>query len=92
MKKFYEVQNPYYALIKADSLEEAEKIYNAGVAYTSDIENFKNKEIALVGYEYALVKIAQEKDGAGELKSPKAVISEYLKQESGVILLDGALI
>ncbi|MEC3611989.1 hypothetical protein P9181_11625 [Bacillus velezensis] len=40
--KFYEIHDPYYALLKAEDKAEAEKIYIENVADTDDYDNFQD--------------------------------------------------
>ncbi|WP_262417703.1 hypothetical protein [Bacillus sp. YC2] len=53
--KFYEINNPYYALLKAEDKAEAEKIYIENVADTDDYDNFQDEEIREVERDYALI-------------------------------------
>ncbi|MEC3841541.1 hypothetical protein [Bacillus amyloliquefaciens] len=41
--RYFEITEPYYALIKAENKAEAEKIYNEGVADTDEYEDFQKK-------------------------------------------------
>ncbi|MED5050193.1 hypothetical protein P9738_00150 [Bacillus siamensis] len=87
--KFYEINNPYYALLKAEDKAEAEEIYNTSVANIDGYENFQDEEINEVSRDYALseYKRVMKEHGA----------SEYLTMEtfnvpaSETLLWDGSL-
>ncbi|MDJ1631020.1 hypothetical protein QNN00_14380 [Bacillus velezensis] len=63
--KFYEIHDPYYALIKATDKADAEKVYIESVADTDDYENFQEEEIREVERDYALVMFSQIQDHDG---------------------------
>ncbi|TPE70651.1 hypothetical protein [Halalkalibacterium halodurans] len=89
-KKFYEVDSPYYALIKAGSKEEAIEEYVRSVA---DNENGEvDGNIEEVDREYALALFRQCKTEDGDLLPPDKVLEEFNDQKSRVLAFDGALI
>lgn len=67
--KFYEIHDPYYALIKAKDEADAERIYNEYISDTDDYENFQDDEIREVERDYALIMYSQVKGEDGELMS-----------------------
>ncbi|MED4083891.1 hypothetical protein P4637_03315 [Halalkalibacterium halodurans] len=89
-KKYYEVTEPYYALIKADSKEEAIEEYVKSVAENEDGE--VDESIEEVEKEYALALFGQCKTEDGELLPPDKVLEEFNDQKSRVLAFDGALI
>ncbi|CAF1778288.1 hypothetical protein NRS6094_04348 [Bacillus subtilis] len=90
-KHYFEVLDPYYALIKADSGEEAEKIYNEFVADTDDYEDFQ-EEIKEVDREYALLSFSRVRDEDGTLMEISKVMEEFSKDESDILIMDGSLL
>ncbi|BAK53027.1 hypothetical protein F373_gp215 [Bacillus phage SP-10] len=89
---YYEVSDPYYALIQSESKEEAEKIYDKNVAHVDDYKNFKDEEIREVSRDYALVRFAQTKNDAGELEPLERILEEFGNAEIPVLIWDGALV
>lgn len=87
-KRYFEVFDPYYALIKADSGEEAEKIYNADVSDTDDYEDFQ-EEIKEVDREYAFNEYSKlmKKEGNEHL-----TVEEFNVPVSEVLIWDGSLL
>lgn len=86
-KHYFEVSDPYYALIKADSGEEAEKIYNADVADTDDYEDFQ-EEIKEVDREYAFneySKLMKKED------NEHFTVEDFNVPVSEVLIWDGSL-
>ncbi|MCY8867375.1 hypothetical protein MOD76_19655 [Bacillus spizizenii] len=90
-KHYFEVSEPYYALIKADSGEEAEKIYNEFVADTDDYEDFQ-EEIKEVSETYALLRFSRTRYEDGTLMEISYVMEEFSKDESNVLIFDGSLL
>ncbi|MCY8517918.1 hypothetical protein [Bacillus atrophaeus] len=90
-KYFFEITEPYYALIKADSGEEAEKIYNENVSDTDDYEDFQ-EEIREVNELYALLRFSRVLDEDGTLMEISEVMREFSKDESEIIIWDGSLL
>ncbi|MGQ8922835.1 hypothetical protein ACUUYQ_13345 [Bacillus halotolerans] len=89
-KKYFVVDEPYFALIKADSGEEVEKIYNEVVADTDDYENFQ-EEIQEVSRDQALVMYARTLDLNYKLKDVNELIKDFDKDESTFLSIDGSL-
>lgn len=89
-KHYFEVSEPYYALIKADSREEAEKLYNEFVADTDDYEDFQ-EEIREVNELYALLKLSRVKNEDGNLPEICDVMMEVVENKSEVMIWDGLL-
>ncbi|KYD05340.1 hypothetical protein [Bacillus atrophaeus] len=91
-KHFFEINEPYFALIKAENKAEAEKIYNETVADTDEYENFQEEEINEVSRDYALIECTKAGDGKGNLKSTKFIIETFNKPESEILIMDGSLL
>lgn len=88
--KFYEIHDPYYALIKATDKAEAEKIYIQEVD-TDDYDNFQDEEIREVEREYALVIFSQSSGVDGELASYTYISENFNNPEAGALVWDGLL-
>ncbi|WP_152425489.1 hypothetical protein [Bacillus subtilis] len=91
-KHYFEVSEPYYALIKADSGEEAEKLYNEFVADTDDYEDFQDDEIREVERDYALIMFSRTKDEDGKLVSYTRISEDFTNPEIEVLIMDGSLL
>lgn len=90
-KKYFEVSEPYYALIKADSGEEAEKLYNEFVADTDDYEDFQ-EELKEADRDYALLRFSRSRDEDGTLMEINDVLKIFSDDESNVLIIDGSLL
>ncbi|WP_108490821.1 hypothetical protein [Bacillus velezensis] len=89
MMKFFEVSDPYYALIKANTKEKAMKLYTEGVA--DDEENL-SKEMQEVSLEHA-VKAYIHRTGFEQGFFFKDEITNNLKgREEGIVVMDGHLL
>lgn len=82
--RYFEVDSPYYALIKASNKQEFEEIYKEYVN-----EDLKD-EPREVGKLYALVKLSR----ALGFKTAKieTIINEFEDDKNKVLVLDGSLI
>lgn len=85
--RYFEVQEPYYALLKAEDLDHAKLEYNASVAFLEESD-----EIEEVKEDYALAKFSQAKDEDGNLISVKEILEEFRKEERCLLLIDGTLL
>ncbi len=85
--KYFEVVEPYYALLKADNKLEAKSDYNSLVADLEDIE-----DIFEVPEEYALARFSQVPGEDKKLVAPKIIAEEFVKQENKLLIIDGHLI
>ncbi|WP_369547018.1 hypothetical protein [Bacillus velezensis] len=90
--KFYEINDPYYALLKAKDEADAERIYIENVADTDDYDNFQDEEIREVERDYALVKLSQSRGVDGELASYTYISKNFNNPESEVLIWDGSLL
>lgn len=84
--KYFEVVDPYYALLKAEDKEDAKLEYNASVAGLEDIN-----DIHEVPEDYALVRFSQTSDEDCKLLPPKEVLDEFKSPDRCVLIWDGSL-
>ncbi|MGJ9460094.1 hypothetical protein [Oceanobacillus sp. CF4.6] len=85
--KFFEVNEPYYALIKAETKESALLGYNSSVADLEGIE-----EVREVERDYAIAKYSRALSGDGKEVSLKDVLTDIRDGNQLVLIIDGALI
>jgi hypothetical protein len=87
--KFFEVHYPYYALIKAKSVDEAINLYVEGVA---DDDGTLKDEIKEVDRDYALVRFSQGKTEDKKEVPIAKILTDFQSDESKILLIDGALL
>ena len=87
--KFFEVCDPYYALIKANTKERALKLYTEAVA---DDDGHLSDEIKEVGMLYAAVKHSRTVTEDQELSPISDVLEELQSDEERVLIIDGSLL
>lgn len=88
--KFYEVNEPYLALIKTRNIERAMKIYNNGV--TGDEEKVLAESIKEVPALYAAVRYSRTV-GEDEKTIPfEEVLDDLMSEEEMILEIDGNLI
>lgn len=88
--RFFEVHNPYYALLKASSEKEATQIYVDSVAdFEDEVESFEIKEVSR---DYALVRFSRAPGEEGELQSIKDAVEDFCRPVAEVLVIDGSLI
>jgi hypothetical protein len=85
---FFEIHEPYYALIKAEDKETAKLEYEAAVAFLED----EDGAIEEVDKDYALATFSQSKDEEGELLDVSEILQEFKDENRSVLLIDGTLI
>lgn len=86
--KYFEILDPYYALLKAETQEEAIKKY---VEIVADDEGNLNEEIREVSRDYALIEFSR---GIGDNKkylSPADLIKQFNEEGADVLLITGQL-
>jgi hypothetical protein len=86
--KFFEIYSPYYALIKAKSVNEAINLYVEGVA---DDDGTLKDEIKEVDRDYALARYSRGKSEDGKLIPLEEVLEDFSNDDSMVLLIDPAL-
>lgn len=87
MIRFFEIDNPYYALIKAKNPVDAKRIYNEIVADLDDLDEVKE-----VSEVYALAKFSQAPGENRELIDVGTVVKEFYDPNTKVLIMDGSLI
>ena len=87
--KFYEVSEPYYALLKAENIEEAIKEYTDTVG--SDDGTLKD-EIKEVHIYDAVLKYGRGKSEDGREISVNELFNDLISPEPMTLLIDGSLI
>lgn len=90
--KFYEIHDPYYALIKAKDEADAERIYNEYISDTDDYENFQDDEIREVERDYALVMFSQIQDYDGTCAGYDFISKVFNDPDFKVLKMDGSLL
>jgi hypothetical protein len=89
---YFEFDNPYYALIKANSGEEATKLYIESVAGEESEFNGILEGCNLVPEYYAAAKFARSKGEDGEMMKLEEVLKCLGSNEPELLLIDGSLI
>lgn len=82
--KFYEIHDPYYALIKAPDQEEAIKVYTE---YVAEDDGTLHEEIREVDRDYALVSYSRGVTEDREDVPISEVIKSFQNEESAVLLI-----
>jgi hypothetical protein len=89
---FYELNDPYYALIAAEDKGEAVQLYIANVAGDMEESQEIAEELNEVNRDYVLTKLRRTPGENGENISENDVTEEINSKTSRVILIDGSLI
>ncbi|QDS38138.1 hypothetical protein FPS98_15150 [Brevibacillus brevis] len=87
--KFYELHDPYYALIKAPDKNEAIKVYTEHVA---DDDGTLHEEIREVDRDYALVSFSKGSTEDNEKVPIKEILDDFTKDGSAVLLISRELL
>ncbi|MCM3063194.1 hypothetical protein [Bacillus altitudinis] len=87
--KFYEVNEPYYALIKAKNDENAMTIYTDVVA---DDDGGLSEEITEVTEAYATIIYSRVNGEDNNVIPVKEVLEHLTSEEEMVLIIDGSLI
>lgn len=87
--KFFEVSNPYYSLIKANTKEKAMELYTKNVA---DDEGELNDEMTEVGGVYAAMRHARAPGEDKELLPLEEALKEITSDDEMVLLIEGNLL
>ncbi|ALC80428.1 hypothetical protein [Bacillus gobiensis] len=85
--KYFEVLDPYYALLKAKDREDAKLQYNATVADLEDIEEIKE-----VPEDYALVRFSQAPGENKKLVPPSEILKDFRDPKHSLLIIDGSLL
>lgn len=89
MMKYFEIHDPYYALIKAKNQVEAIKIYTECVA---DDDGTLREEIREVDRDYALVSFSRGRTENGKDVAISEILKDFQSEGSAVLLIDPALL
>lgn len=84
--KYFEINNPYFAMIGAENEQEALSIY---VEVVSDANETLKDEIKELERDYALVQFARSRNEDNELLPYKELMEEF--EGKGVLLMDSSL-
>ncbi|MCY7680166.1 MULTISPECIES: hypothetical protein [Bacillus] len=87
--KFYEVHDPYYALIKAKTKENAMTIYTDVVA---DDDGELSEEITEVTEAYATILYSRVNGEDNNVIPVKEVLEHLTNEEEMVLIIDGSLL
>ncbi|WHX70737.1 hypothetical protein [Bacillus altitudinis] len=87
--KFYEVHDPYYALIKAKTKENAMTIYTDTVA---DDDGGLSEEITEVTEAYAAIIYSRVNGEDNNVIPVKEVLEHLTNEEEMVLIIDGSLL
>ncbi|WP_339205082.1 hypothetical protein NSQ53_11095 [Bacillus sp. PS11(2022)] len=87
--KYFEVRDPYYALIKAYTKEKAMKLYTKEVA---DDDGELSDEMTEVEQVYAAIRQGRAPGEDNELMPLKQVLEEISNNEEMVLLIEGSLL
>ena len=88
--KYYEINAPYYAMVKAPNEEEAIKKYVEIVADDEDGE-LKN-EIKEVSRDYALAQYSRGTGEGLELMTPNELLTVFDEEETDLLLIASELL
>lgn len=88
--KFYEIHDPYYALIKAPSEEEAIKEYVKTVADDDDLHPLKD-EIGEVNRDYAVARYSRTKAENGKEVPLREILEDIQSDKAMTLIVDGNL-
>ncbi|EDW22452.1 hypothetical protein [Bacillus pumilus] len=87
--KFYEVHDPYYALIKAKNEENAMTIYTDVVA---DDDGGLTEEITEVTGTYATIRYSRVNGEDNKTIPVEEVLEHLTSEEEMVLIIDGSLL
>ncbi|MCY8810582.1 hypothetical protein P8907_20890 [Bacillus atrophaeus] len=87
--KYFEVSDPYYALIKAYTKEKAMELYTDTV---TDDDGELSDEMTEVGQVYAAIQHGRAPGEDKEIMPFKQVLEEISNDEEMVLLIDGSLL
>lgn len=86
--RFYIVDEPYFALIKAVNKVEVVELYEKYVAEEDSLK----VNIEEISRDKAIVLMSRTQDEDGDLMNEDVVIRDIDKSKSSVLLIDGLLI
>ena len=90
--KFYEIKEPYFALIVAENEKQCLKLYNEVVCEVEDEKEFFDDMKTIDKYEALKMLAKSHIEDGGELGAKEAFNQlENLKENGEVLLIDGGL-
>ncbi|WP_260852404.1 hypothetical protein [Bacillus pumilus] len=87
--KFYKVNDPYIALIKANTKENAMKIYKEEIA---DDDGSLSKNMTEVTETYAAIRYSRANGEDNNVIPVKEVLEHLTNEEEMVLIIDGSLL
>lgn len=88
--KYFETNEPYYALVKAKSLSAAIEEYENVIA--DDEEGVLKEEMHEVEKDYALASFSQTPSEDGELIPIKNILEMFNDDNIKILIVDGSLL
>jgi hypothetical protein len=88
--KFFKVNEPYYALIKANDKEAAIKLYEANVA--ENIDGEVNEDIRETSANKALVIFSRATSEDGKIIPINEILTDFESEEEMILLIEGTLL
>lgn len=85
--KYYEYNEPYYGLVKAETLEQSVELYTKDIADPSEMPIEISEKDALLAYLHG--DIEGDSISAHELVE---LVNEFYEDGPGVLLVDGSLL
>lgn len=89
-KKYYEIKEPYYALLKAKNKNEAISIYTGKICDTED-ESLSSK-IKEVDRDYAIAKYSRTLSEDGKEIPLEEILTCIKEDRSKLMIIDGELL
>jgi len=87
--KYFEIHSPYYALMKAETVEKAIEIY---VEQVADNDSTLREEIKEVDRDYALAAFSRGGTEDGKEVPISEILKDFQSEGSAVLLIDRALL
>lgn len=84
MIKYYEYIEPYYGLVKAESLEQSNEFYEKIIADEPEMPIEISEKDALIAHINGYVE--------GEPVTIRELVEEFYESAPGVLLVDGSLL
>ena len=90
--KYFEIYDPYYALIKAKNKEDAVKEYIKNVAGEEEEFQYLLEEMKEVEEDYALVIHSRGNSEDGNPIPVEEILDDFRSNNTMTLLIDGALL
>ena len=89
--KYFEINDPYYALIKAEDAGEAVNKYIEVVAGEPEESQDFEEELQEVTRDYALIKFSRAPGEDGKMVDMTEIMMDFNNGKSEVLIIDGSL-